>query len=151
MKRTIFTVFFLCSLLLLQDAGDAQRKSLLMGGPAAESEKPLRWEAAEGTQVLRLWQLEGPNTWPQISVLRVSNSTYLKFSQNPKGFMEFVNAHKVFSKDVILAGPWVSLSSVDQKNDPTDWVLTIEHGKMSTMIVSALPQLKLEDPDSQAK
>jgi hypothetical protein len=115
------------------------------------SDVSVKWENVDGPQALRVWQLEGPNIYPQISVLRVSNDAYLKFSQDPKSFMNFVNAHKVFSKDVIVAGPWVSLSSVDQKSNPPDWVLTIVHGKKSTMIVSALPQLKQEDPGSNTQ
>jgi hypothetical protein len=111
----------------------------------------LQWKNVGGKQVLRLWQLEGTDEFPQISVLRLSNANYLKFSQNPKGFMKFVNEHRVFSKDVIIAGPWVSLSSVDQKDGPSDWVLMLVHGKMSTMIVAALPQLKQEGAGSKTQ
>lgn len=102
----------------------------------------MEWKKVNGTQVMKVWEVEGKDVWPQISVLRVSNATYLKFSKNPKGFMKFVNVHKVFSKNVIVAGPWVSLSSVDQKNTSPDWVLIAVHKIKSTMIVAALPQLK---------
>jgi len=64
--------------------------------------------------------------------------------QDPKKFVKFVNVNKFFSKDVITAGPWVTLSSVEQDEDSPDWLLTLLHGKMSTMIVSALPELKME-------
>jgi hypothetical protein len=111
----------------------------------------MQWEKVNGTQVMRIWQVEGKDIWPQISVLRVSNATYLKFSQDPKGFMKFVNEQKVFSKDVIVAGPWVSLSSVDQKDASPDWVLTMVHGKRSTIIVAALPQLKQEEASSKMR
>jgi hypothetical protein len=149
MKRWIITGFFLFSMVLVEGLISSQQKTILTGTTAAAlSDVSIKWENIDGRQVLRVWQLEGPNIYPQISVLRVSNDAYLKFSQDPKGFMSFVNGHKVFSKDVIVAGPWVSLSSVDQKSNPPDWVLTIVHGKKSTMIVSALPQLKQEDPGS---
>lgn len=152
MKRAIMAGFFLCSLVLLQGEARAQRKTILTGKlAAARSDASFQWENVDGAQVARLWQVEGASVYPQISVLRVSNNTYLKFSRDPKGFMKFVNAHKVFSKDVIVAGPWVSLSSVDQKDDPPDWVLTLVHGKMSTMIVAALPQLKQEDAGSKTQ
>jgi hypothetical protein len=151
MKRAIFAGIFLCSVLLLQGQAWAQRKTILTGKPAAaRSDASLQWESVDGTQVLRIWQVDGASVYPQIAVLRVSNFTYLKFSQDPKGFVKFVNAHKVFSKDVLVAGPWVALSSVDQKDDPPDWVLTLVHGKMSTMIVAALPQLKQEDASPKA-
>jgi hypothetical protein len=101
-----------------------------------------KWEKLDRGQVLKLWQLEGGNVYPQVSILRVSNATYLEFLQNPKGLVKYVNDNMIFSKAVILAGPWVSLSSVDEKADPTAWVLTLLHGKMSEMIVAALPQLK---------
>jgi|SRR5215469_3989344 len=129
-----------------------RQKTILTGTTvAARPDVSIKWENVDDSQVLRIWQLEGPNIYPQISVLRVPNDAYLKFSQDPKGFMNFVNEHKVFSKDVIVAGPWVSLSSVDQKSNSLDWVLTIVHGKKSTIIVSALPQLKQEDPGSDAQ
>jgi len=129
-----------------------RQKTILTGTTAAaRPDVSIKWENVDGSQMLRIWQLEGPNIYPQISVLRVSNDAYLKFSQDPKGFMNFVNEHQVFSKDVIVAGPWVSLSSVDQKSNSLDWVLTIVHGKKSTIIVSALPQLKQEDPDSDTQ
>jgi hypothetical protein len=118
---------------------------------AGRSDASLQWEKVGDEQVLKLWKLEGPEKYPQISVLRVSNITYLKFFQDAKGFMEFVNEHPIFSKPVIVAGPWVSLSSADQKDEPADWVLTLVHGKMSTAIVAALPQLKLEDASSKTK
>jgi hypothetical protein len=152
MKRWIITGFFLFSLVLVEGPISPQQKAILTGATAAgRPDVSINWENVDGRQVLRVWQLEGPNIYPQISVLRVSNDAYLKFSQDPKGFMNFVNAHKVFSKDVIVAGPWVSLASVDQKTNPPDWVLTIVHGKKSTMIVSALPQLKQEDPGSNTQ
>lgn len=113
------------------------------------SEAPLKWQNVEAGQVVRLWQLEGPTAYPQVSVMRVSNSQYLKFSQNPRAFMEFVNQKKVFSKAVIEAGPWVTLSSVDQQGAPLEWVLTLLHGKRSTLIVAALPELKQEEANSK--
>jgi hypothetical protein len=42
---------------------------------------------------------------------------------------------------VIEAGPWVTLSSAGEKNDPPNWDLMLSHGRTSTMIVAALPQL----------
>lgn len=112
----------------------------------------LKWESLrDDTQVLRVWELDGESAYPQISVLRVSNAAYSEFSQDPKGFMKFVNLHQVFPKAVIVSGPWVSLSSVDQKADQPGWVLTLIHGKLSTMIVAAMPQLMQEYGGFEAK
>jgi len=107
----------------------------------------------DGVQVLKIWQLEEADKYPQISVLRVSNAEYLKFFQDPKGFVNFVNANQVFPKPVNVAGPWVTLSSYNPKNpkDDPDWVLTLVHGKLSYMIVSALPQLTQEYPAPKTK
>lgn len=104
-----------------------------------------KWEKLrDGMEVLRVWELDGPSAYPQVSVLRVSNAAYSEFSRDPKGFMKFVNLHQIFPKPVIVSGPWVTLSAIDQKADQPGWVLTIVHGKLSTMIVSALPQLMQE-------
>jgi hypothetical protein len=96
----------------------------------------------DGSQVMKVWELEGKDVWPQIVLMRVSNATYLKFFQDPKGLMKFVNEKKVFSQPVIIAGPWVTLSSADQQLDPTMWAFTMVHKKESTMYVSALPLLQ---------
>jgi hypothetical protein len=111
--------------------------------PTAKSS--IQWETVDGSQVLRLWQLEGSTSWPQATIMRVSNATYQKYFQDPKKFMKFVNVHKFFSKDVITAGPWVTLSSVQPDVDSPNWILTLVHGKSSTLIVSALPQLTTEE------
>jgi len=96
----------------------------------------------DGTQMMKVWEVEGKDVWPQIVILRVSNATFLKFLQDPKGFMEFVNAKKAFYQPVIIAGPWVTLSSADQKLHPIRWALTLVHKKESTMYVAALPLLQ---------
>ena len=101
----------------------------------------MEWQTIDDIQVLTVWQLEGKDVWPQISILRVSNATYLKYFQNPRGLVDFVNQNNIFSKDVIEAGPWVTLSSAGEKSGSSDWYLTLSHGRTSTMIVSALPQL----------
>ena len=116
-----------------------------------EPEESVRWRDVEGTnsKVLKVWELEehpGVDRWPEIVLLWVSDSDYRKHSHHAKGFMDFVNDHKFFSKPVVIPGPWVTLSSVDEEDPPTDWILMMSHGKRSTMIVSALPKLKRTDP-----
>jgi hypothetical protein len=140
MKRTIIIAIFLCSLVLLQGQAWAQVKPNPTGKPAeAQSKATLQWELADGIQVMRLWKVEGASVWPQIAILRMSNDNYLKFFQDPKGFMKFVNDQKIFSKDVIEVGPWVSLSSVDPKDHSPDWAITVLHRPQSRIFVSALP------------
>jgi hypothetical protein len=113
----------------------------------------MKWQdvGTDGTQVMKVWEVEGADVWPQVSILRVSNATYLKFFQDPRGFMEFVNAEHVFSKDVIEADPWVSLPSVDDKDPSPEWVLATVHGKTSRMLVAALPKLKQEEDRSKMR
>ncbi len=102
----------------------------------------IKWETAEGIPVLKVWELNGDDVFPQTILLRVTNDAYRRFFNNPKGFMNFLNAHKIFSKDVIVAGPWVTLSSVEQQPEPREWILTVGHGHSSTIFVAALPQLE---------
>ena len=140
----------LFSLLLMQGyrPAYAQQKTLQTEEHAhSQYRGSLKWEKLENAQVLKLWQLAGKDVYPQVAILRVSNQDYIKFLQAPKDLVAFVNQHDVFSKKVIVAGPWVSLSSVDEKKpDPDSWVLTLLHGKLSTIIVSALPELQEEKP-----
>jgi hypothetical protein len=103
----------------------------------------LRWQKLEDTQVLKLWELVGEDVYPQAAILQVSHQDYIRLLQDPKGLVTFVNQHDIFPKNVTVAGPWVSLSSVDEKKpNPDRWVLTLLHGKASKMIVSALPELQ---------
>jgi len=113
----------------------------------AELEVALHWTEVDKIPVLRLWQ--DPDQYPQTAVMTVSHSEYLEFSKDPIGFMKYVNSNHVFGKPVIFAGPWVSLSSVGQEKEQSGWLLTLVHGKKSTMIVSALPQLNEEDEKSK--
>lgn len=143
MKRIVYPVLLgLCILFLLPSKpGSAQQTE-----QKTEQKKmtPLKWvKLKDGAQILRVWRLDPPEAYPQIAVLRISNAKYLKFFEDPEGFKEFVNANEVFSKPVNIAGPWVSLSSNpnNPKGGDPDWVLTLVHGKLSTMVVSALPQL----------
>jgi hypothetical protein len=92
-------------------------------------------------EVLKVWQLEGETVWPQVVIARLSNSQYQKFSDDPEAFMNFVNDNNFYPIAVIKAGPWVTLSSVDGQAEPKEWLLTLMHGKQSTLIVSALPKL----------
>jgi hypothetical protein len=109
-----------------------------------EQEQTLvQWIPIDGMQVAKLWLLDGPDVWPQVTIARVSNTDYLKFFQDPQGFMDFVNKQKFFSKPVIEAGPWVTMSSVEP-TPPNTWALTLMHGKRSSLIVSALPHLMRE-------
>jgi len=141
MKRIIFPSLLVLSVLSFLPNGPSSAQ------PMGQRMPPLAWaKLTDDIQVLRTWQLEGADVYPQVSLLRVSNTAYQNYFRDPQGFMKFVNMNKVFSKDVIIAGPWVSLSSFDAKDESPDWVLTMVHGKMSTMIVSALPQLKQEPP-----
>jgi hypothetical protein len=105
---------------------------------------PLAWKKlTESVEVLKVWELK-KGQYPEIAIMNVSHDQYLKFSRDPKGFMDFVNAQKVFSKAVIVSGSWVTLSAIDQKAHHTRWILTLDHGKESWMIVSALPALEDE-------
>jgi hypothetical protein len=144
MKRTLGAVLLMC-VLILWPAHAKQDASPMRKADTTTAKSSIQWETVDGSQVLRLWQLEGPKLWPQTTIMRVSHPTYQKYFQDPKKFVQFVNAHKFFSKDVITAGPWVTLSSVQQDVDSPNWVLTLMHGKSSTLIVSALPQLTTEE------
>ena len=150
MKWTTITGLLLFSLVLEQGYGPAyaQQKTVQAEEPAhSQYRGSLKWEKLENAQVLKVWQLAGKDVYPQVAILRVSNQDYIRFLQGPKDLVAFVNQHDVFSKKVTVAGPWVSLSSVDEKKpDPDSWVLTLLHGKLSTIIVSALPELQEEKP-----
>jgi hypothetical protein len=144
MKRTLGAGLFMC-VVMLWPVKAKQEAAPMANDNATTAKSSIQWETVDGSQVLKLWQLEGPKSWPQTTIVRVSNETYKKYSQDPRKFVKFVNVHKFFSKDVITAGPWVTLSSVEQDVDSPNWVLTLVHGKASTLIVSALPQLKTEE------
>jgi hypothetical protein len=146
MKRTAIAGLFVGCLLLMQahTQAYAQEKTTAAQEPArAAHPKSIQWETIENMRVLRVWELQGREAFPQVAVLRVPNADYIKFLQDPQAFKQFVNRHRIFSKHIIVAGPWTSLSSVEGA-DPDTWTLTLVHGKMSTMLVAAVPDLKTE-------
>jgi hypothetical protein len=108
--------------------------------------QPLEWrKLTESVDVLKIWELKR-GQYPEIATMNVSHDQYLKFSRDPKGFMKFVNVHNIFSKPVVYAASWVTLSAIDQKADQAGWILTLVHGKESWLIVSALPALEDQHP-----
>ena len=80
MKRIVFAALLALYVFFLlpstpTNAQQAEQKKLA----------PLEWQKLpDSVQVLKVWQLEAPGRYPQISVLRVSNATYLKFFQDLK-------------------------------------------------------------------
>jgi hypothetical protein len=152
MKAITIVSLFLYSLVVFQgnNAAYAQEKAAAPEAKEHHEQSP-KWEKLEDVRVLRVWQFEDKDKFPQVTILRVTNSTYIKLLQDPQSLMEFVNKHKMFAKDVIKVGPWVSLSSVDKEQPPKCWVLTLLHGKLSTMLVSALPQIMPNKPDPECE
>jgi hypothetical protein len=101
-----------------------------------------KWQTLEdGVRLLQVWKLDGPDTYPQVALLRVSIDFYLKYLRDPDSLVGYVNERNVFSKPVICAGPWVGLLSVKGKEYPPKIVITVVHSKRSTMILSAIPDL----------
>jgi hypothetical protein len=150
MRRIIFPAFLgLCILFLLPSKpGSAQQTE-----QKTEQKKmtPLKWvKLKDGVHMLRVGQLEA-GEYPQISVLRVSNATYLKFFQDPEGFLNFVNENQVFPDRAEKVASWVSLSSYVPKDEADGWVLTCVHGKTTLMACSALTQLNQENPAPKTK
>jgi hypothetical protein len=150
MKWSIAASSFLCFLLLfqvkVQPRAYAQQEQQTTKEEAKTTDshrkESVKWQMIDEIPVLKIWELDGADVYPQVSILRVSDKEYRKFSKHPKEFIEFINKHQTFSKPVITAGPWVALSSVEQEPDPPCWVLTVVHGHLSTAIVSVLPCLQ---------
>jgi len=139
-------------LVLLRGQASSQQKTPPPQKPAAaQTDLYPRWENVDGIQVMRVWQVEGKDVWPQIAVLRVSNATYLKFSQEPEEFKKFLNKHKVFSIDVIVVTPWKAPPSLNPKDDLADWVLLGVHKPKSTVLIAALRQWDMGEPSYKPK
>jgi hypothetical protein len=151
MKAITLLSAFVCFLVVFQGntAAYAQEKTAASETKEHRERSP-KWERVEDVRVLRVWQFEDEDKFPQVTILRVTNTVYIRLLQDPQSLMTFVNRHKMFAKDVIKVGPWVSLSSVEQES-PKCWVLTLLHGKQSTMLVSALPQIMPNKPDPECE
>jgi hypothetical protein len=146
MKRVLLPALVVLSVLSLLPNSTSSARRL------DEKQPPSAWvDLGNGIQLLRVWQLGKPNVWPQVAIMEMPNAVYLKYFQDPHGFMAFVNQNKVFSKDIIKPGPWVTLSSYDDKGASPDWIVTLMHGKLSYMLVSALPKLMQDTPYQTVK
>ena len=139
MKRIIIVGLFACSLFQLQGLTRAVAQDANSGGQNQSSTQSVQWQMIAGVEVLRAWQVEGADKYPQVALLRVKTNDFHKFTNNPADLRDFVNDNKVFSKPVIEVGPCVTLSSVDETGDSAGWVVTMLHTAHSRMTVSALP------------
>jgi hypothetical protein len=139
MKRTTIPALLVSSLLFVSGIW-GQETSSQTGNP---SSKGLQWEILGTIKVLRIWQLDPPDTYPQIAVLLVTNDDYQKFVQNPDALRQFANKIKVFSKDVNKVGPWETLSNLNYA-DPPGFVITLVHQRTSMMVVAGVQ----EPPDN---
>lgn len=99
----------------------------------------LTWETYENIKVLRVWQIEGKDAYPQIALAQVSDQDFQKFVQDPAALVQFVNRHKVFEDDVRTASPWASLMSTNDAEDPSQWLLTFSHSRASSMAIASQP------------
>ncbi len=141
MKPTMIAGLFACSLLLLllqgHGSASAQQKTSQQDYPA--SAQSLKWVTVENIKVLRVWQIDGKDTYPQIALAQVTNQDFQNFVQDPNKLVTFVNKHKVFPVDVRTASPWASLMSANANGDPNTWLLTFSHGKLSSMAIASQP------------
>lgn len=139
MKRTLLIVGLFASSLLRQGWTPVFAQDANVGGQNQSSAQSLKWQVIAGVGVLRVWQVEGADKYPQVALLRVTTDDFHKFTHSPPDLRKFVNDNKVFSKSVIEVGPCVALSSVDETGDSAGWVITVLHTLHSRMTVSALP------------
>jgi hypothetical protein len=104
------------------------------------------WEfvGSPGTQVLRVWQLEGKDKYPHVALLRVPNDTYQGFAQKPTSLVDFLNANAIFPDKVNGTGPWVALSSFNNTVSVPGYILTMVHQKTSLAAVTAHPNVSGE-------
>jgi hypothetical protein len=150
MRLSMAASSFLCFLMLFQGEGpqrahaqqEQQTAKVEEKAPDTHRKESVKWQTIDDIRLLKVWELNGADVYPQVAILRVSDEIYEKFSRDPSKLFQFVNKNKVFSKPVKTAGPWVTLSSVEQESDPPEWTLTIIHGHLSGMIVSALPDIQ---------
>src|ERR1700751_1608418 len=117
MKRIMIAGLFACSLVQLQGWTPAVTQDANSGGQNRSYAQSLQWQVVAGVEVLRAWQVEGADKYPQGGLLRVKTNDFHKFTKNPADLRDFVNDNKVFSKPVIEVGPCVTLSSVDETGD----------------------------------
>jgi hypothetical protein len=97
------------------------------------------WETFENIKILRVWQIDGKDVYPQIALAQVSDKDFQKFVQNPAELVTFVNKHKVFEEEVKTASPWASLMSTNDAGDPSEWLLTFSHSRASSMAIASQP------------
>lgn len=104
------------------------------------------WETlgGTGTQVLRVWQLEGKSKYPHVALLRVTSDVYYGFAQNPGSLVTFANANAIFPDPLNGTGPWVALSSFNNTVPVPGYLLTMVHQKTSLAAVTAHPDVSGE-------
>ncbi len=97
----------------------------------------------EALHVLRVWQLnEAGHKWPETAILRALTTGARQLAEDPAVLLQFLNDNDVFSKDVNVVTPQVSVQPGLALCNPPHWNFIVLHGKASNAVVVQVPCFK---------
>ncbi|HXM21943.1 MAG TPA: hypothetical protein VN948_11845 [Terriglobales bacterium] len=94
----------------------------------------------ETLDVLRVWQLnDAGHKWPQAAILRALTTGAKQLAEDHTVLLQFLNDNDVFSKDVKVVSPQVSVPPGPAPCNPPHWDFIVVHGRASTARVIQVP------------
>jgi hypothetical protein len=90
----------------------------------------------ETLDVLRVWQLNDTgHKWPETAILRAQTTGARQLAQDNTVLLQFLNDNDIFSKDVNVVCPQVSVLSPPVPCSSAHWDFIVVHGRASTAVV----------------
>lgn len=92
----------------------------------AEQSMAPRWEPVGSSLALRVWQLEGPDVYPHVTLLRISPEDFQAFVANPSSLLDFASSYNLFPVAATSIGPLTSVSFSPDESYP-QYLVTMIH------------------------
>jgi len=100
----------------------------------------LTWETVGNAQALRIWQLDGPDVYPHVTLLRIAPDDYQAFINNPDSLLTFARSNNLFPVAATSIGPLTSVSFSPDASYP-QYLVTMIHSlgsKLSAVAIRGL-------------
>jgi|KBSMisStaDraftv2_1062788.scaffolds.fasta_scaffold432271_1 hypothetical protein len=99
-----------------------------------------KWEPVGNSQALRVWQFDGPNVYPHVTLVRMSPTDYQGFVNDPASLLTFARDNNLFPVPATSIGPLTSVSFEPDVSYP-QYLVTMIHSlgsKLSAVAIRGL-------------
>jgi hypothetical protein len=98
------------------------------------------WEPIGNSQALRVWQIDGADVYPHVTLVRMSSADYQAFVNDPASLLTFARNNNLFPVPATSIGPLTSVSFAPEASYP-QYLVTMIHSlgsKLSAVAIRGL-------------